>query len=222
MPYPDASNLVMLLKTVKAALTSLGDQIGRQVGLTVTLPCDSSGLSGLTDPESVADAVDGMNLATHGFAGPWDAVSGPNAGVPDVEACVDLWSGSGGESSRSKITVMLPFYGRAYAGASSLGTKHGGSDGANWPDSSGGTPRHHAVAAALRSWAPGKRMRGHRDAVSGTRVAAFDDGTGLVSYDDRRSVCDKAGLVVDSGLGGVSIWDVSGDIEGELFFLFFR
>ncbi|EJK53589.1 hypothetical protein THAOC_26944, partial [Thalassiosira oceanica] len=184
-----------------------GEQTGRDVGLTVTLPCDSSGLSGLTDPESVAATVDGLNLVTHGFGRPGD---GPNAGLPDVERCVDLWSGSDGDG-KSKINVMIPFY-----GATSPGTGRPGPDVENWP-SSGGRPRHYEVAEALRGGGgTGKGMTSRRDETSGTRIASFDDGSGSVSYDDRRSVCDKAGLVVDGGLGGVSIWDISGDIEDDL------
>lgn len=46
--------------------------------------------------------------------------------------------------------------------------------------------------------------------------AYFKDGSGLVTYDDPQAVCDKAEYVNQNLLGGLFIWELSGDLSDTL------
>lgn len=77
---------------------------------------------------------------------------------------------------------------------------HGGNDEYSWYDDSG-SPQYYNLQAKLDAG----EMTSVRDDVTKTQYAYFNDGYGLVSYDDQRSICDKAGYVLDNGLGGFII-----------------
>jgi len=55
-----------------------------------------------------------------------------------------------------------------------------------------------------------------RHETSKTQYAYFKDGSGLVSYDDPQAVCDKVAYVNQNFLGGVFVWELSGDLTAEL------
>ena len=44
---------------------------------------------------------------------------------------------------------------------------------------------------------------------------AYDD-FGFVSYDDKRSICDKTEYALDGNLNGYIIWEISGDLMPDL------
>lgn len=46
--------------------------------------------------------------------------------------------------------------------------------------------------------------------------AYFKDGSGLVTYDDPQAVCNKAEYVNSNLLGGLFIWELSGDLLDTL------
>ena len=45
--------------------------------------------------------------------------------------------------------------------------------------------------------------------------AVFNDGHGMVSYDDPAAICDKVGYANDRGLNGFLIWEISGDMLAD-------
>ena len=202
---------MLLLRAVRAALDFLGAQTGRRYGLTAALPCAADHVAQLeTVMEEVTDVLDGLNLLTYDFHGAWDAAVGANAplfaaGPPaggSVHGCVERWAGPGaGEERRRKLHVGLAFYGRSYAGAAELGTAHGGSDAGSWPEDDG-VPQFYRIRAALEG---GGEMTSMRDEATKTQYAYFNDGRGMVSYDDERAICDKVGYVTGNGLGGFII-----------------
>ena len=78
------------------------------------------------------------------------------------------------------------------------------SDQVNWPKDLGSPVYYNIVDKLARD------MVIRRHEPTKTSYAYFKDGSGLVSYDDPQSVCDKAGYVHDNLLGGVFVWEMSG------------
>lgn len=92
----------------------------------------------------------------------------------------------------------LPFYGRSYLDAKELYVPHGGLDEINWKEDDG-SPQYFNIMARMGE------MTSVRDNVTKTQYAYFDNGMGMVTYDDERAICDKAEYVLDFGLGGFII-----------------
>ncbi len=59
-------------------------------------------------------------------------------------------------------------------------------------------------------------MTSVRDNVTKTQFAYFDNGMGMVTYDDERAICDKAEYVLDNGLGGFIICKLACIAPGNL------
>ena len=79
------------------------------------------------------------------------------------------------------------------------------SDQVNWPKDLG-SPVYYNIVDKLSKG----NMIIRRHEPTKTSYAYFKDGSGLVSYDDPQSVCDKAGYVHDNLLGGLFVWEMSG------------
>lgn len=79
------------------------------------------------------------------------------------------------------------------------------SDQVNWPKDLG-SPVYYNIVDKLSKG----NMVIRRHEPTKTSYAYFNDGSGLVSYDDPQSVCDKAGYVHDNLLGGLFVWEMSG------------
>lgn len=213
----DTENFILLLRTVRSALDALGSQTGKYYGLTAALPCGPSNIAN-QDIQQVAEILDELNLMTYDFHGSWDSITGHNAPLFDqpqgdhesgwsVHGCVENWVGSTSspdypnkEAHRAKVNIGLPFYGRSYLDTTELYMPHGGNDEYSWYDD-GGVPQYFHIKTKLDEG----ELRSVRDETTKTPYAYFTNGYGMVSYDDPRSVCDKAEYVVDEGLGGFII-----------------
>ncbi|KAL7473604.1 hypothetical protein ACHAXS_014064 [Conticribra weissflogii] len=220
----DGKNFKLLLRELRDALDGLGDEDGRHYGLTAALPCGPSNIAN-QDVPFVADVLDELNLMTYDFHGAWDNITGVNAPLYDqaegdpepgwsVHGCVENWIGTSsdnakGDAQRPKVNIGLPFYGRSYLDAKELYVPHGGLDEINWKEDDG-SPQYFNIMARMGE------MTSVRDNVTKTQFAYFDNGMGMVTYDDERDICDKAEYVLDNGLGGFIIWEISGDMMDDL------
>ena len=210
----DGENFKLLLTELRQALDELGEsQGGRYYGITAALPCGPANIAN-QDVAFVANILDGLNLMTYDFHGAWDAITGVNAPLYDqekgdpesgwsVHGCVENWVGSTsnnplGEEQRSKVNIGLPFYGRSYLNAKELYSSHGGLDELNWKEDDG-SPQYFNLMARMGE------MTSVRDDVTMTQIAYFDNGMGMVTYDDERAICDKTEYAMDNGLGGFII-----------------
>jgi len=233
----DSFNFIKLLVDVREALNTYQSQTGDAplaggpFGLTAHLPCEPSNIDFLDLP-SLSAVLDGMNLMSFDFH---DArmgnVTGVNSPLFDqewddveglsVDGCVTnyLEAVAGEEEVARKIRIGVPFYGKTFSYATEINGYHSNTNGQsggnvdqqNWPRDFG-TPNYYRIVDKLSKGG----MVSKRHEPTKTQYAYFKDGSGLVSYDDPQAVCDKANYVNTNQLGGLVVWEISGDLMENL------
>ncbi|KAL3815838.1 hypothetical protein ACHAXA_007480 [Cyclostephanos tholiformis] len=213
----DTTNFNYLLRDLRNALDDLENANGgRKYGLTAALPCGPSNIANIDVP-TISGYLTELNLMTYDFHGSWDAKVGVNSPLYDsssdlepgwsVDGCVRNWLDRG--APRDKLNIGLAFYGRSFAGSSSLGSSHTGADTVSWALDEG-TPQYFNIMDKI------DEMTVEWDDETATPIAYFPDGSGIVSYDDERSICLKTEYAIDESLNGFIIWELSGDVMEDL------
>ena len=126
-----------------------------------------------------------------------------------VHACVNSWLIGG--ISQDKINVGLSFYGQTYKGTTEMYAEHDGVDTAHWTnngdeDKDGSVP-YYSIYPRLQEDRVDS-LTTVREDVTKTEYAFFEHNSdgGLVSYEDERSLCDKAEYGIANQLNGHFIW----------------
>ncbi|KAL9184328.1 hypothetical protein ACHAXT_002414 [Thalassiosira profunda] len=219
----DKANFVLLLRDIRAALDAYASATypngDRTFGLTAALPCGPPLIDGIDVP-GVAQHLSEFNLMSYDFHGTWDELVGVNAPLHDqpadqfesvgysVDGCVQRYLAEGAQASQ--INTGLAFYGRSYGGADALYVEHdGGPDSKNWW-ADGGQPQYYTLEGRLGE------MISLRDDATSTQYAYFENGDGVVSYDNRQSICDKVEYTRAGDYHGFIIWELSGDLTEDL------
>ncbi len=202
----DPANYVALIAEVRARL-------GPDELLTIASPASPGSLDtfGLT---SIAPLVDWFNVMTYDFAGPWDETTGHNAPLDSPLApfgarpAVAFYAQAG--VPPAKLVLGVPFYGHIFAKVSNLDAPSGGigEPFTGVPSSAPtGALSYRAISALVgrstweRRWDPVAQVP--------WLINARDRQ--VISYDDPTSMKAKASFALDAGLGGVMIWELSGD-----------
>ena len=209
----DTGNFTALLAAIRSELDA------RTPGalLTIAVPAGPS-LIAHYDIAALPTLVDWVNVMSYDFHGAWENRTGFNAplapapGDPNpsaasftVSAAAQAWVAGG--MPRDQVVVGLPFYGRGWAGVAPAG------DGL-FQSSTGPAPGTWApgtfdwydlaanhVPSMTRHFSPEAQVPWLYDA--GSRV--------MISYDDPASLAAKVAFARDADLGGVMIWELSGD-----------
>jgi len=207
----DKQNFNLLLDDIRMKLDALGSQTGKYYGLTAALPCGPDHIANMDIPH-VASVLDELLLMTYDFHGAWDPQTGVNSPLSyqgfgdmdfNVDSCVKNWKNGGAPAS--KISIGLAFYGRSFAYATGLNQPHQGADLNNWSVDDG-LPQYFNIVDRLST------MTSIRHDASKTQYAFFNSGSGFISYDDERSICEKTEYVIDNNLKGFLIWELTGDL----------
>ena len=154
--------------------------------------------------DQIKDVLTELNLMSYDLHGSWDALTGTNAPLFDqgwsdrtrrwsVHGCVENYVERG--VPLWQMNIGLPFYGRSFRGASGMKQTHGGADDVNFHLDEG-SPQYFNIVNEL------KGMTSYRHEKTRTQYAVFNNGSGLVSYDDPRAICDKVEYANERGLGG--------------------
>ena len=205
----DKENFTLLLSVLKDSLNVLGDKTQRSYLLTAALPAGGEHVQKI-EVAKVAKILDQLNLMTYDFHGPWDPLANHNSPLyPSVGAdptrCVDasfrLYCDTLGVPA-SKINIGVPFYGKAFAGCAGLNAPHAGADTTLFPESG---LFYYDIAPVLGKF---NRLWDEKAKVPYLTSSASQV---LVSYDDEESVRAKGEYVVDHGIHGVIIWEITGD-----------
>mmetsp|Transcript_18470 Transcript_18470/g.38287 ORF Transcript_18470/g.38287 Transcript_18470/m.38287 type:complete len:838 (+) Transcript_18470:89-2602(+) len=233
----DTENFTKMLSAVRAALDILTRTTGKPYGLTAALPCAPDNVNKI-EVSKLVGVMTEFNLMSYDFHGSWDSVTGTNAPLYpqgfgndefSIDRCVENYVRLG--VPREQINIGLAFYGRSFKYATGLNQPHGGNDLANWGEDDG-TPQYFNI------WKRLPEMTQVRDNKSKTQYAYFTEPgrkldmttetnpagggtlqvpsssypTGLVSFDDERSICDKVHYAQEKQLNGFIIWELSGDL----------
>ena len=225
----DRTNFTLFLQELRQQFTARSVITGRQYLLSIAAPANPSIIAHLEVP-LISPLVDWVNVMTYDFHGPWgDPVTGMNSplfadpGDPTPEPARSQFNTTSAIANylalgvpRDKLQIGVPFYGRGFAGVSagpqsglyraytnpsSPGTWEAGVY--DWTDLRNNYVNRNGFAA---HWMDLLRVPWLYNAASAT----------FVSYDDPRSVCEKAWLVQAADLGGVMFWEFSGDRQNDL------
>ena len=158
------------------------------------------------DWAEVAPLVDEVGLMNYDYSGPWQQVTGmiaplyPIEGAPPNQGTVDgtVAEYEAAGVPAAKLLLGVPFYGYSWTGVGSL--NHG-----LWQagQSVHQDNPYHAIAGLV----PHSTV--YRDEHSQTPW--LFDGTVFWTFDDPASARAKAAYALSHGLGGVMVWELSGD-----------
>ena len=206
----DGENFLLMLRELRDTLNVLGGLTGKQLLITIAIPTAPS-LVAAYDVRAIVPLLDFLNLMTYDIYGAWDSLSNHNTPLfpsadSDPSRCIDagfrLFRDTYGIPA-DRINIGTAFYGRTYKNCTELRMPHNGSDAANFPPD--GTPRYYAILAAK------DRCSRRWDDHAKVPYLVCPDGNSLVSYDDEESTTLKARYVIDNGVRGIIIWELTGD-----------
>jgi GH18 family chitinase len=213
----DKHNFTLLLQAVRSALDAAGARDGHYYELTIATGTDQTYLDAV-EIDKIAPYVDDMNLMTYDFAGGWsdhtahftNLRDAPYGTVDSVGSAVSVFRKAGVPAN--KLVVGAAFYGAAWFNVRS--TAHNGLGQA--ADLGGPLVARSDIMNYLLRTDPAGHFTFQKYWDSVANAPYLFDGHTWVSYDDPRSVFDKAAFARDRGLGGAMFWEYALDQTGIL------
>ena len=218
----DGRNYTLLASDFRRALDEIGRQANKRYLLTIAAPAaatlsrnfELAALARILDFVSVMayDYHTGSDIAH--FNAPLGAAEGDPTPESTVRATVDSYLAAG--VPKEKLVLGVPFFGYGYGGVGGVRNglfqrvEPGGLEASSTPGLWIGIVRYRQIAEAIRS---GFTL--HWDGVAGVPWVYNARTRNWITYDDPQSLALKADLVRERGLGGIMIWELSGD-DGTL------
>jgi len=210
----DKQNFTLLLGTLRQHLDGLSEERGRAGADRYLLTIASSGdqrYFANTEMDRLHIYLDWINIMTYDFAGAWSATTGHHAGLywnrrrgdPSLSTAAYVWRHFNAGIPLQKLVVGLPFYGKGWSGV------HPEDSGLNQPYQSyaGGFP----FSVLFQQYIDRQGFTRYWDrAVRASYLWNAGSGT-FITYEDPRSVREKARYVKLHRLGGVMYWEHSHD-----------
>jgi chitinase len=197
----DAANFRALIEEFRRQM----DAVRPGLRLSVAVDQSPANLPG-TDFAALAPLVDEFGIMTYDYAGPWSTTTGllaplfPSTLRPahagSIQSSISAYKAAGVPAR--KLLMGLPFYGYGWTGVSA--SNHG-------LFQTGRALRGDHPYSAIRTLALPSQV--YRDARS--QAPWIFDGQNFWTYEDAVSVRYKVSYGARQGLGGVMIWELSGD-----------
>lgn len=222
----DRDNYVLLLQELRKQLDEKASETGHTYLLTIAAPAGPDKIANY-DLENMVPYLDFINLMTYDFHGGWDDVSGHQAAMqvhPGDNVDVSVQSTVADYLDRGvpaqKLVVGMPFYGRAWEGVQST------DNGLYQP--AGGIPAPtgpgHWEAGVFDYWLINNMLDEQRSSLFwdefsmcsyayGSNLSSGMSGGMFITFDDVRSVRNKAEYIKSLKLGGAMFWELSGDVR---------
>ncbi|GAA1750894.1 glycoside hydrolase family 18 protein [Streptomonospora arabica] len=210
----DRRNFTLLVREFRRQLDALERETGREYTLSASLPGDT----GRMEAGYEAEAFEPLDLATvqgYDLTGPWSDVTGHHAQLyageaaapaESVHSAVQGYLGHG--LPAEKLVVGFPGFGRGWRGVP-RSPSFGRGETAEAPASG-----EYGEDAA--SYAELQRRDGRRFLDPVNAAYWLVDGGEWWSYDTPATVAAKGAYVRERGLGGLMLWNLDMDPEGEL------
>jgi len=225
----DPENFTLLLQALRSELDARGVAAGRHYLLTIAAPAGLDKIAKL-EVEQIHPLLDFINVMTYDMNGAWSPVSNFNAplyaspgdptSTPGVNADAALQNYLGRGVPPGKLVMGIPFYGRGVQGVADV---NGGLFQSftsvpfgTWDDGASGATGMFDYADIATNYLNQPGVDAYRDTDAGVPWL-HDPASGLfLSYDDPASLALKKQYVLDNGLGGVMIWEMSNDLDDRL------
>ncbi len=209
----DPHNFTLLMAELRSQLDAAGAADGRRYLLTAATSAGLSHIAAL-ELEALSAYVDWLNVMTYDFHGAWDATTGHLANLYatpldagsntlNCDSSVRAYIDRGMPASR--LTLGVPFYGRAWGGVGATQNGFGQASTAGVTGSWGEAGYFDYSDIAAR----GYPVFRDNDAQAPWSYSSADRV--FISHDDAMSMRAKTARVKSLGLGGIMIWELSGD-----------
>lgn len=209
----DKTNFTLLLSKLREKLDAQGARDGKHYLLTIAGGAGTS-YAANTELGLIGNYVDYAVVMTYDIHGTWDAYTDLNAPLYtpaetspqykwSADQAVKAWTAAG--FSAAKLVLGVPFYGYLYSGVSDGGA-------GLYKTFSGGSSISYDQILKSYLTNSGYTKYVHADA----KVPWLFNGSVFISYDDETSMEAKAAYVKQTGLAGVSIWELSQNRGGQL------
>lgn len=225
----DKQNYTLLMKELRSQLDAQGAVDGNRYLLTAAV---SAGADKVSDMEvgKMMQHVDWVNIMTYDLHGGWDGTTNhhsalyASSGDPssdstirekyNVHGAVQEYLAAGAPAH--KLTVGVPFYGRAWKGVSSanggLFQKSGGVPAGTWDDWASGDTGVNDYWDILQLEASTEYTRyWDNEAKAPYLYSVTAHGGHMISFEDSESLGYKLDYVSDNKLGGIMVWELAGD-----------
>jgi chitinase len=214
----DRRNCTLLFAELRRKLDELGALTGRHFLLTAAIPAGRELPTGCFELREAAQILDWINVMTYDMNGSersgitnFNAPFRESAGDPRDATTKRDWSVAGTVAvfeeagvPREQIVVGVPFYGRGFTGVPNA------NNGLYQPFSGTLGADYHTIKTEYLS-----RFQQFRHPEAAVPWL-YDPASGtMLSYDDPESIARKTDYVKEQGLGGVMIWELSGDDEEQ-------
>jgi chitinase len=205
----DYANYTLLLQQIRDSLDALEISAGEQYLLTAAVSASAANSQNiqwnLVEPE-----LDMLNVMTYDFYGAWDAVANHNSPLY-ASACGDpsfnLQSAFTMYTTQynvpaGKLNLGLAFYGRSQTGYTALCQPTSGNAAtADFPPD--GVPLFYEIRNSIAAYSYNWDNTAHVPYLTGNGI--------FCSYDDERSIGEKAAFIVNNNARGAIIWEITGD-----------
>lgn len=199
----DKANFIMLLKILHDAFVNEPNRAGRErLMLTAAVGPAEKLVTQSYDVPGLIQYLDWIGLITYDFHGEWEeTVNVHNALYSDndesVDRSVQYWLSLG--VPKDKLLVGVPLYGRKFLLNDQLNNTIGA------PSSGGGDMPFYEICEMIQS---------HKIApvrLQQERVPYFFYQSQWITYEDTRSITEKAAYIRTQGVAGVMVWAVNLD-----------
>ncbi len=227
----DPKNFTLFLAELRKQLNALGGVTGRKYLLTIAAPADSLKIARL-ETAKLHPLLDWINIMSYDFHGPWKGVPDPvtNFHTPlypvqgdptpapyrttfNVSRAVHEYLRRG--VPREKLNMGLAFYGRGFGGVT--GGRNGLFAKYSGPAPMGTWEKGVFDYTDLKNNYIGKAgFQAFRHAEARVPWIYNPSRAVMISYDDPRSITEKAWYIRSHGLGGAMFWEFSCDRKRDL------
>ncbi len=209
----DKENFTLLLKELREKLDAQGKKDGKRYLLTFAGGAGKNHVNNI-QMKSIAQHLDfGLVMAydIHGFTDKYTDHNAPLYGsaapspqfVWSVDQSVKAWTSAG--FPKSKLVVGVPFYGHRYSNVKGGGTgihkTYKGYKSVDYDD---------IVSQYLNN----KSYTRYYGAAG--RTPWLFNGSTYITYEDAKSLAEKAVYINNQGLAGAGIWELSQNADGTL------
>jgi chitinase len=201
----DKSNFVTLVRELRTAL-------GPGALITIAAGADRKFLferGSAAWMRELADTLDWINLMTYDYHGNWESIAGLHAPLhrdpadpvdANADGTVRMYLAEG--IAPAKLTLGIPFHAKGWSGC-----EPGPAGDGLYQRCRAALPEFpHEPAGSVRYWNAASRAPYSYDLATGT----------FLTFDDERSVREKARYVMEMGLRGAMFWELSADRGGRL------